>query len=59
MFQAGREKGKQSNREYSSKVLSKTYIRTILVCNIFKGRLYMWTVLQNARIERRPSPIED
>jgi hypothetical protein len=43
MFQAGREKGKQSNREYSSKVLSKTYIRTILVCNIIKEGLYMWT----------------
>ena len=54
------EKGKkreQSNREYSSKVLASKDLH--YRCNITKGRLYMWTGLQNARIERRPSPIED
>src|SRR3954466_3907529 len=37
------EKGEQSNREYSSKVLASKDLHYI--CNIIKGRLYMWTGL--------------
>ena len=44
------EKGKkreQSNREYSSKVLASKDLHYI--CNIIKGRLYMWTGLQKCQ----------
>ena len=40
-------KGKQSNREYSSKVLTSKDLHYI--CNIIKGRLYMWTGLQKCQ----------
>ena len=38
------EKRDQSNREYSSKVLTSKDLHYI--CNITKGWLYMWTGLQ-------------
>ena len=41
------EKGEQSNREYSSKVLASKDLHDI--CNIIKGRLYMWTGLQKCQ----------
>ena len=41
------EKGEQSNREYSSKVLASKDLHYI--CNIIKGRLYMWTGLQKCQ----------
>ena len=41
------EKGEQSNREYSSKVLASKDLHYI--CNIIKGRLYMWTRLQKCQ----------
>ena len=41
------EKGKQSNREYSSKVLASKDLHYI--CNIIKGRLYKWTGLQKCQ----------
>ena len=40
-------KGEQSNREYSSKVLASKDLHYI--CNIIKGRLYMWTGLQKCQ----------
>ena len=40
-------KGKQSNREYSSKVLASKDLHYI--CNIIKGRLYMWIGLQKCQ----------
>ena len=44
------EKGEQSNREYSSKVLAS--IRSILSMHWYQMEgLYRWTELQNARIE--------
>ena len=44
------EKGEQSNREYSSKVLAS--IRSILSMHWYQMEgLYLWTELQNARIE--------
>ena len=41
------EKGEQSNREYSFKVLASKDLHYI--CNIIKGRLYMWTGLQKSQ----------
>ena len=41
------EKEEQSNREYSSKVLASKDLHYI--CNIIKGRLYMWTGLQKCQ----------
>ena len=41
------EKGEQSNREYSSKVLASKDLHYI--CNIIKERLYMWTGLQKCQ----------
>ena len=41
------ERGEQSNREYSSKVLASKDLHYI--CNIIKGRLYMWTGLQKCQ----------
>ena len=41
------EKGEKSNREYSSKVLASKDLHYI--CNIIKGRLYMWTGLQKCQ----------
>ena len=58
--QEERKGGKEgeSNREYSSKVLASKDLHYI--CNIIKGRLYMWTELQNARIKGGiASPVED
>ena len=44
------EKGEQSNREYSSKVLA--IIRSKLSMHWYQMEgLYLWTELQNARIE--------
>ena len=44
------EKGEQRNREYSSKVLAS--IRSILSMHWYQMEgLYLWTELQNARIE--------
>ena len=40
-------KGEQSNREYSSKVLASKDLHYI--CNIIKGRMYMWTELQKCQ----------
>ena len=52
------EKGEQSNREYSSKVLASKDLHYI--CNIIKGRLYMWTGLQKCQNKRGiASPIKD
>ena len=46
------EKGKQSYREYSSKVLAS--IRSILSMHWYQMEgLYLWTELQNARIEEK------
>ena len=45
-----KERGKKrerSNREYSSKVLASKDLHYI--CNIIKGRLYMWTGLQKCQ----------
>ena len=48
----------ESNREYSSKVLASKDLHYI--CNIIKGRLYMWTGLQKCQNKRGiASPIED
>ena len=52
-----REKGKQSNREYSSKVLASKDLHYI--CNIIKEGCICGLGCRNARTERRPSPIED
>ena len=41
------EKGEQSNREYSSKVLASKDLHYI--CNIIKGMLYVWTGLQKCQ----------
>ena len=41
------EKREQSNREYSSKVLTSKDLH--YVWNIIKGRLYMWTGLQKCQ----------
>ena len=42
------EKGRQSNREYSYKVLASKDLHYI--CNIIKGNgMYLWTKLQNAK----------
>ena len=41
------EKREQSNHEYSSKVLASKDLHYI--CNIIKGRLYMWTGLQKCQ----------
>ena len=41
------EKGEQSNHEYSSKVLASKDLHYI--CNIIKGRLYMWIGLQKCQ----------
>ena len=41
------EKREKSNREYSSKVLASKDLQYI--CNIIKGRLYMWTRLQKCQ----------
>ena len=41
------EKGEQSNREYSSKVLASKDLHYI--CNIIKEGLYMWTGLQKCQ----------
>ena len=41
------EKREKSNREYSSKVLASKDLHYI--CNIIKGRLYMWTGLQKCQ----------
>ena len=41
------EKREQGNREYSSKVLASKDLHYI--CNIIKGRLYMWTGLQKCQ----------
>ena len=43
------EKGEQSNREYSSKVLASKDLHYICMGICVKG-LYRWTELQNARI---------
>ena len=43
------EKGKQSNREYSSKVLASKDLHYIYM-GICVKRQYRWTELQNARI---------
>ena len=52
------EKGDQSNREYSSKVLASKDVHHI--CNIIKGRLYMWTGLQKCQNKRGiANPVED
>ena len=41
------EKGEQSNREYSSKVLASKDLH--YRCNIIKEGLYMWTGLQKCQ----------
>ena len=41
------EKREQGHREYSSKVLASKDLHYI--CNIIKGRLYMWTGLQKCQ----------
>ena len=43
------EKGGESNREYSSKVLASKELHYICM-GICVGRPYQWTELQNARI---------
>ena len=47
------EKGEQSNREYSSKVLASKDLH--YRCNIIKGRLYMWTGLQKCQNRKKAS----
>ena len=51
------EKGEQSNREYSSKVLASKDLPTY--ATLSKEGCICGLGCRNARIERRPSPIED
>ena len=52
------EKGEQGNNEYSSKVLASKDLHYI--CNIIKGRLYMWIGLQKCQNKRGiANPVED
>ena len=53
------EKGEQSNREYSSKVLASKELHYICM-GICVKRPYQWTELQNARIRGGiANPVED
>ena len=55
----GGEKGGESNREYSSKVLASKELHYICM-GICVRRPYQWTELQNARIRGGiASPMED
>ena len=51
------EKGEQGNREYSSKVLASKDLPTY--ATLSKEGCICGLGCRNARIERRPSPIED
>ena len=53
------EKGEESNREYSSKVLASKELHYICM-SICVRRPYQWTELQNARIRGGiTNPVED